>query len=328
MEKQMGISLPWLKKSNTSVGRIGITMGPDGSRLAWVSGEGVVKFCLMNDDAGQTSALVKGLVKQNGWEGLPCSLVLHPLYYQLLLAETPAVEAGEMSSAVRWRIKDLLDYPVEDAAVAHFELPEDAYRGQKKMLYAAVLRKSILQELVESIEESGLVVDCIEVAELALNNVFSRVVEGEEGSAVIHLMENEGLINLVEDKQIYLCRRLDVGMASFAGGSDPAFLESLLLEVQRSLDFYESQLGKGIISKLYYSPGSTHTAVIGEYLSQQLGLEISPLKLDNFLAENVERDTAINCVAAIGAALGPVISGPVISSAKADNKQETAVATH
>jgi len=301
----MRLGVPWFGGRKKGSDRIGIAIGPDGLKVAHAGADGVIRFCHNEQEPGDPSYIIGRLVQEHGWQDFSCTIVLHPLYYQLLLAETPKVQGDEMSSAVRWKVKDLLDYPIEQAAIEHFALPDDAYRGQKHMLYAAAIRKAMLSDLIEPIQDCGLDVDCIEVAELAIHNLFCASGAGSEGSAVIHLYQGEGLINLVEQGSIYLCRRLDVGMDRFAGGSDPAFLESLLLEIQRSLDFYESQLGKGIITHLYYSPAIANTEVIGEYLSGQLGLTVEPLVIDTHLAETVDVSAAISSAVAIGGALGP-----------------------
>lgn len=302
----MAISIPWLQKRKAKTGRVGLAVGPDGLAAAHINADGKLAFCQFLESVGDTAERLAQLVDEQGWEGVPCSVVLHPVYYQLLLADSPQVESAEVSAALRWKIKDLLDFPIEDAAIAHFLLPEDAYRGRQKKLYAGVLRKTSLQSLVEPVEISGLQVDCIEVSELALHNIISRLPQAGGGIAMMQLHEGEGFINLVEDGAVYLTRRLDIGLEKYNANADnTVFFDSLFLEVQRSLDFYESQLGKGIITRLFYSPGLEHTAAIGEFLSRQLGIDVSPLDLSPLGFVEDESGQQARCSSAIGAALGP-----------------------
>ena len=97
------------------------------------------------------------------------------------------------------------------------------------------------------------------------------------------------------------------------GADNTAFFESLLLEIQRSMDFYESQLGKGIVSNLYLSPDTSVTSQIGGYMSSQLGLNVAPLDISE-LGITLE-DNAARCVTAIGAAMGPNPEQGVASAA-------------
>lgn len=315
----MVFSIPWLKSKKADIGRVGLAVGPDGLAVACVDADQRLIFCQIFDRPEDSKALLTELVEQQQWGGLPCSVVLHPAYYQLLLTETPAVNADEMASAVRWKIKELLDFPLDEAAIEHFELPVDAFRGRKKMLYAAALRKSTLKELLQPVEEAGLAVDCIEVAELALHNLTASMPVERGGIAILQLLEGVGFINLVEDGAIYLCRRLDFGLDRFDPlGDNSAFFDSLMLEIQRSLDYYESQLGKGIVTQLYYAPGVIMTEPIGEFLSQSLAVNVEPLTfakmaLDTELA--LEDPQLLRSVNAIGAALTPKGLSEVVDAA-------------
>ena len=93
----MKITIPWLKNNNTVSGRVGVAMGPDGLSVAHINAAGVVDFCQNYPQPGDSADLLSSLVAEQGWHACPCSLVLHPLYYQLTLAESPAVEAAEIA---------------------------------------------------------------------------------------------------------------------------------------------------------------------------------------------------------------------------------------
>jgi MSHA biogenesis protein MshI len=314
----MKFTAPWLTKKRTRSGRVGLAVGPDGLAIVHLDQAGTLLYCQFHSQPGDQHRLLSELASEHGWQGIPCSVVLHPVYYQLLLAETPPVQAEEMSSAVRWLVKELLDYPLDEAAIEHFTLPSDAYRGRQKMLYAAALRKKTLQSLVEPAQSSGLDVDCVEIAELAMHNITARLPPVSGAAALVQLYEGEGFINLVENGAVYLCRRLDVGLERLSAESaDVVSFETLLLEIQRSLDYYESQLGKGIVTTLYYSPGSAELAPLGKYLSDQLGLNISPLSLQslNFATGDSNEAQLLSCIGAIGAALGPLPEPEAASAA-------------
>ena len=301
----MKFRFPWQGKSGLANGRLGVAIGPDGMMVAHVDSNQDLAFCKWFAHAEDNEQVLSHLVDKQGWKDVPCSLVLHPLYYKLMQAEAPEVEQSEMADAVRWRLKELLDFPVEDAAIEYFMLPEDAYRGRQKVLYAAALRKDALQNLVDPMQSCGLNIDCIEISELALNNLVCRIPAERGGFAVLQLQETGGYISMVEDGQIYLCRRFEIGLNKFSEGeSSVQTLDALLLEIQRSLDFYDSQLGKGAISKIYYPALPGTNVDIGEYLSGQLfGMGIEELNLSQ-AGLTADSDSAL-CAVAVGAALGP-----------------------
>ncbi len=313
----MAISIPWLARRRVKPGRVGLSVDPDGLALVYIDAGGKLAHCQFYPRADDGAKQLQAIVDQYGLEGTPCSIVLNPAYYQLLLAEAPPVEPAEMSAAMRWRIKESLNYPLKQAAIEYFLLPEDAYRGRQKMLYAAALPKLELQALVNPVEASGLILDCIEITELAMHKLIARMPSEAGGTALVQLYNGGGFINLVEDGAVYLTRRLDVGLEGFSpAGDNGAFFDSLFLEIQRSLDFYESQLGKGIITQLCYSPSLPETAEIGEFLSGQLALnvtalDLSPLELVETLDEELDEQMS-RCASAIGAALGPLSDAEVL----------------
>ena len=62
----------------------------------------------------------------------PTVSVLDPDSYRLLLVEAPDVPADELRAAVRWRVKDLIDFHVDDAVIDVFEMPQHARGGRRR----------------------------------------------------------------------------------------------------------------------------------------------------------------------------------------------------
>ena len=300
----MKFNLPW-QKAPVKPGRIGIaTAAANGAEVLAVAccdARGEIVFA----DQVAPAALVE-LVAAQGWTGMACSLVLPRQDYQLLLADAPDVPAAEVAAALRWRIKDLLSYPVQQAALAASPLPADAYRGRQKKAYVAALQTTLLEQRAAIIDAAGLNLDCIEIAEFALNNLQSRI-EAPGAAILLHLFERGGLLNIVEAGQLYLSRESEQDLQVLLDEQEPfQHREELLLEVQRSRDFYESQMGKGIITRLQYSPDRVDMLPLADYLASQLGLVAEPLEIERIVAvdETISLDTRAACTLAIGAALG------------------------
>lgn len=301
----MKMAIPWFKSNQPKSGRVGIAVGPDGISVAQVDDAGGLTFHQSYDLPDALDDFFVELVEQHDWQQQPCSLVIHPAYYQLLLTDSPSVEADETHQALSWKVKELLEFPVDQAVIDYFALPDDAYRGRQKMVYVAALQKAQLQRLAEPLETSGLMLDCIEVAELAINNLAARHQHERGAFAVLQLFAAEGFINMVEDGSLYLSRRFDLGSDEFFSGHDPqAFLNNLLLEIQRSIDYFESQLGKGIVTHLYYLPFGEIYQAIGDFLSEQLGVHVAAMPM-SAMAGSAEGDQLGRSALAFGAALGP-----------------------
>jgi len=59
------------------------------------------------------------------------------------------VPAEELAEALRWRVKDLITFPVAEAIIDAFLLPEDSARGTSRMAYAVVAQRKNIEALVE-----------------------------------------------------------------------------------------------------------------------------------------------------------------------------------
>jgi hypothetical protein len=94
-------------------------------------------------DAIESLSQVRDLIKRQsrdvGLQDTVCSLVLAPELYALSLIERPAVPDDELNEAVRWRIQESLEFPVDEARLDTFALPESALRDQSMVFVAAML---------------------------------------------------------------------------------------------------------------------------------------------------------------------------------------------
>ncbi|HSC83828.1 MAG TPA: MSHA biogenesis protein MshI [Pseudomonas sp.] len=259
--------------------------------------------CLFRKAApAEQPALLKQLVGELGLAGMPVNLLLHPATYQMLLLDSPEVPAEELRAAMRWRIKDLISEPLEQVVVDAFGLPEDAYRGRSRMVYCAVLSKARMQSWVDMLGHAGLQTQSIDVTEMAFRNL--GLLAGAEGMniALLRLRSSEGLICVQNGADLYMARRIEQGLEQ--AGDDFA---TITLEIQRSLDYFESQLGKGYINRLLLLPLKRNAAAAMQALSTGLAVKLQTLDLRELFpgqaaAELGEQEQAY-CMGAVGAAL-------------------------
>lgn len=237
--------------------------------------------------------------------------VMPPGAYNLLQLEAPDVPTAELRDAVRWRVKDLLDFPVEDAIVDVFPLPPHK-GGRDNMVSAVVARKSAVQEVIDPLLEADVEVSTVDIPELALRNIARLVPEDVGGVALIHLDEQSGLITITRQGTLYLSRRFEGGRARLlAGGATEVsaemegLLDAIVIEIQRSLDYYESQFSQPSVQGVVIAPLGRELAGIDDYLSSQLGLPVRVLAIRELLDCDSGLDTAdeARCLMALGCAL-------------------------
>jgi len=241
----------------------------------------------------------------------PVSSVLSSNAYQLQLVEMPNVPADELLQAVRWRLKDLIDFPVEDAVVELLEMPRHANPGNAPIAYAVVARRSEVLQQIELMKRADLQMDVIDIPELCIRNIAVLLPQDANGVAFLHFAEDCGYLTITRKGILHMTRRLDTGRRDLAAASDDDFalqerIAGISLEIQRSLDYYESHYDCRPVTEIVLGPGANLDAMPAA-LTEHLGLTVSRLGLEDlFILENdVSAEEQGESLLAIGAALRP-----------------------
>ena len=310
----------WLKPSPKGV-TIGIELQSEGMALAvqkpYTGNEreadaaGKARLVSMDylpyDQTIPAGQLLKSWVADRRLANAVCHIVLGADTYQILLVEPPAVPNEELRGAIRWRLKDLLSIPVEQAALEVFPLPADGSRGNKKMVYVVACESKKIHSIIEMTAEAGLVLDSIDINELALRNLVMRLLppeQAERGVALARIRSGVGSVYIYRTGNLYLGRSFSL---NYNGGLlDALPEESLALELQRSLDYYERQMGQAPPAVIYVCGEHVSEDKVGDVLKASLAPRVQ--WLNPALAVQVTQDDADDqvtqqCVAAIGAAL-------------------------
>ncbi len=158
-------------------------------------------------DSQRQEALLEDRVERLNLRRKPCHLVLGREDYNLLLVEAPSVPASELREALRWRIRDLIDFPADQAVLDAFLLPEDRSRGGKRMAYVAVAHRNLIEQRISQVAEARLDLKVIDVPELALRNLVYRVCDTERGVALVRLGAGTGSLHIVRGNDLHLARR-------------------------------------------------------------------------------------------------------------------------
>ncbi|WP_303291851.1 biogenesis protein MshI [Marinobacter sp. SS5-14b] len=186
------------------------------------------------------------LVSEQGWAGSPAVLVLPLEQYQVFQVERPeGIDDSELADALKWKLKDFLDFSPTEAVTDIFGFPEDASRGRGPLVNVVAARKSLVQDLISLVAGAGLELERIDIAELALRNLASRLDTSNRGVALVHLKDRYGQMVICRGDILYLSRRLDVAHDDLRDAAKQEnAVQSLALEMQRSMDYFESQLGQ------------------------------------------------------------------------------------
>lgn len=235
-----------------------------------------------------------------------CITSLDVADYNLLLTEAPEVPEAEMRSAIRWRIKDLVEFPIQEATIDLFPVPGDDLPGRQRSVYAVAARNEAIRKRIELLQGCDINLDIIDIPELAQRNVAALLPQDDRGVVVLSLSENNGLITITRQSEIYLSRNIDIGLQHLLGSEEQAGLfDRIVLEVQRSLDYYDSYFRMAPIKDLVMAPLAKPVPGLIEHLDANLSVTPSAMDLDQLLEfeVSVAPEQLHRCFWALGAAL-------------------------
>ncbi|MCG8324642.1 MAG: pilus assembly protein PilM [Thiotrichales bacterium] len=256
-------------------------------------------------------AEIARLSKRHHLDRQACVSILDLGTYSMLMVEAPEVPQEEMQAAIRWRIKDLIDFDIEDAVVDTFEIPNQKVPG-KGMLNVVVGRSDTVRNRIELLRDAGLELRIIDIPEMAMRNIAVLLPEDVAGMALLYLGRRAGLITITRQETLYLSRRIEVGYESFATdverGDDDRIqqrLDNIVVEVQRSMDYYESNFSQPALSNIVIAPLSRPIPGIENRIQTQLGINCRRMDMNTLIDmdEPLDDDTQGRCFLAIGAAL-------------------------
>lgn len=228
--------------------------------------------------------------QQPGLQQLPVTISLDHNDYELHLLEAPRVPDDELSDALRFRVKDMVSQPIETLVVQAFRLPQDAYRGRLDMAFAAVIERVRIRQLVDWCEQQQLLLQHITIPELSILQLVAEL-EPETSVGVLRLDQSAGDFYLFLDGGLYMTRSIGVGSDDLGlqPPTDGEFeleshsrLETLALEIQRSMDYFESQLGMGSVGQIWVMvPDGAELDALLPDLEQAVNTPIRTLALDS-----------------------------------------------
>lgn len=270
-------------------------------------------------EVGSAAVELRKLVKSHQLAQSLGVSVLAPGSYALLQLEAPDVQADEMDSAIRWKINDLIDFDINDAVVDLFDVPDDKGSGQNRKVSAVVARMDLVRSHIDELQTAGLHLQVIDIPELALRNIASLLPEDVSGVALIYIGREDGLITITRQGTLYFSRRIQVGydaLPDTAVHADDAeaiqgWLDSIIIEIQRSLDYYDSQFSQPPVAGLVMTPANREIAGVTEYLNDQMGIPARMLDVNELIdvPEKIDLELQFNCLLAIGAALRQEVAG-------------------
>ncbi len=227
------------------------------------------------------------LAKESPTKNYQCSLLLSPEDYQLFAVESLNVPAEELKSAMRWRLKEMLDYHVDDATIDVLDVPGDKNTGGRShSMYAVAARNKLIAERQAAFSNAKLPLSVIDIPDMAQRNISSLLEPEGRGIAMLSFDENGGLLTVTFNGELYLSRRFDIKLSQFQqadADKKMQVFERITLELQRSLDNFDRQHNFITTAKLILAPMGEVATELQSYLASNMYMPVEVLDLESVL---------------------------------------------
>jgi len=214
-----------------------------------------------------------------------CVALLDRAEYQMLQVDAVNVPAAEVRQAVRWSLKDMLDYPAANATVDVLRIPADkANPARKQFMYAIAARNEVIRgRIVRYIERTSAGLEAIDVPELGQRNIATFLEQPGRGLAMLSFNSEGGLLTFTSDGELYHARQIDVTVEQLQTPDEERrthLYERVALDLQRSLDNFERQFPYVGVNRLLLAPFPMRAGFY-DYLKSYLYLQVETFELSD-----------------------------------------------
>ncbi len=258
-----------LRKKPVDPGWVGMAPQGDHVRVAHVvSIEGMrpaLRWVCEAPWTDPTQAL-RTLRRTRALKGRATVAVLQRHEYQLLPMEAPELPREEWRDALRWKLKDTVEFAVDTAGIDVLEVPAAPTQHRAPSVIAVAAPHTALAPLADAGTDAGLPWQAIDVPETALRNIAALAEEPGRGQALLHVGETHSTLVATWHGELLLARHIDVSLTQLTDTDESArqlAYERASLALQRTLDNVERQFSHASLARVLVAPGD----VLAEFIA-------------------------------------------------------------
>ncbi|MGZ3159121.1 MAG: agglutinin biogenesis protein MshI [Burkholderiaceae bacterium] len=279
-------------KTKKNAGWVAVSVRADGICAASVKRASIARptvelATFYPSNKSSVSSLLEKLAKDLHLDRFGCSSLLGAGDYQFLSVDAPNVPAEELKTAIRWRLKDMLDFHVDDATIDVLDVPVDKNAASRNhSMYAVAARNQQIEQHQALFVEAKIPLSVIDIPEMAQRNIAELLEPEGRGIALLSFDAEGGLLTVTFAGELYMSRRIDVTLQQLMQNDAEqknACFEKINLELQRSLDHCDRQYHSIAIAKLVLAPLGDKTTGLAQYLTGNLYIPVEELNLETVL---------------------------------------------
>jgi len=163
---------------------------------------------------------------------------------------------GITPKGISKRIKDLIEYHIDDATVDVFEVhAEGEAKGQARAMYAVATPNEVVQKRIGLFEEARVPLKVIDIPEMAQRNLAALFESADKATAMLAFSPWGGLLTISLRDELLLTRRLEVTSVQLGQREHgDHYRDRVATEITRSLDIFERQRLSVGVGQLFLAP--------------------------------------------------------------------------
>jgi len=182
-----------------------------------------------------------------------CTTLLGDGEYNIAQFDGPPVPKEERKEALRWSLRDVVNYPVDTACIGVLDIPGDGLPGRATGVLVVSASEQAVRSRAAPFEDARVALAAVDVPELAQRNIAALLEDENRGLVFLRLDERGMMLTLTYRGELVAVRRGDMNTQQLLA-SDPdqrtRVRERLALELQRSLDNFDRQYSHITVSRV------------------------------------------------------------------------------
>lgn len=219
-------------------------------------------------------AVINKMVSEHHLQGFHASVVIGKDFYQTFDIDKPKLEEKELLATLPFSIKDLVMESIFDLVVDYYDKPAQVRKNDQ--ITVVCIPKSCVIGLRDMLDDHELKLVAITTEEMAICQLFEH---SEEANLLISQQEKELVLSVIKNGQLYFSLRIrgynDLLPLPLEGIDNP-LVDGLSLEIQRALDYINSQLRINAIGTLYLALQCPDINLLAEKLNAYINKNVKP----------------------------------------------------
>jgi len=197
----------------------------------------------------KNKAALKAMMQRFKLNKARCSYVLSYRDYQMIELEKPNVPADELRQAIDWIVQDMVDYPIAQATIDILDIPGANSQADTQYGYAVLTQNRVIADVSNHLMAAGIQLEAIDVRVMAQRNIAALLEDKDRGLAMLSFSPKLAVLTFTAGGELFHTRRIELD-----GEPNEGIFEKIALEMQRSLDNFESQFPYIVINKIVIAP--------------------------------------------------------------------------